>query len=48
MNFNFNFNQVFSDFIIVSVILFAAYLFHTSFIPSIFNNFLFIILFISS
>ena len=36
---NFSFNKVFSDFIIVSIILFVAYLFHTSFTLSISNNY---------
>ena len=40
------FNQMFSDFIIVTIILFAVYLFHTAFTLSISSNFIFIILLI--
>ena len=36
MNYEFHFNQLFSNFIIVSLILFVAYLFHTSFTLSIY------------
>ena len=44
---SFNFNQ-FSYFIIISLILFVAYIFHTSFTLFISSNFFFIILFICS
>ena len=42
----FYFSQMFSDFIIVTIILFTAYLFHTVITLSISSNFIFVILLI--